>query len=74
LVGSLLIIPPATSQLISRSLKSLIGFSAIFGALSAVVGVVLADKFGFLPGAAVIICETTLFLLALAVSKIVNKL
>lgn len=74
LVGSLLIIPPATSQLISRSLKSLIGFSAIFGALSAVIGVVLADKFGFLPGAVVIICETTLFLLALVVSKIVNKL
>lgn len=73
LVGSLLIIPPATAQLISRSLKSLIGLSAVFGILSTVLGTGLAGRFGFLPGPVVIICEAAIFLLVLTGRLLVTK-
>jgi zinc transport system permease protein len=68
LVEALLIIPAAASRNISRSLKSFVVWSILFGTVSAVAGIILPVHYGIsIPsGAAIIIIATTIFVVTLA--------
>lgn len=66
---SLLITSSATARLLARSLRKMILLSAVLGALGGVVGLYLSYYQNTAPGATIVLVNTLVFLLALAVRK-----
>lgn len=65
LMGALTIIPASISKNISRSMSGYLVLGALLGGLVSVVGVVISNNFGFLPGPTIILSGTVLFVLSL---------
>ncbi|MEK7673920.1 MAG: metal ABC transporter permease [Patescibacteria group bacterium] len=70
LVGSLLIIPAAASQIISKNFKSLLFFSSIFGLFSVAIGMYFGFLFNLHPGPMIILVEGTIFGIAFLIKQI----
>ncbi len=63
LVISLLTIPQATANLVSKNFKSIIFYSIGFGFISSLAGLLLSYKFNIPSGATIIFCSIFIFLL-----------
>jgi len=63
LVAAMLVTPSATAYLISKRLKNMMIFSALFGILSSIIGLYLSYFANIASGAAIVICSTTIFLI-----------
>jgi ABC-type Mn2+/Zn2+ transport system permease subunit len=61
LVGALVIIPPATSKLISMDLRHYVQNSVIIGVISNICGVAFANLWGLPPGPMIIVSATVGF-------------
>jgi len=64
LVASMLVTPSATAFLLTRRLPRMIGLSALFGALSGVIGLYASYYLDVVSGAAIVLTATAFFLLA----------
>jgi len=64
LVASMLVTPAATAYLLTRRLPRMIGLSALFGALSGVIGLYASYYLDVVSGAAIVLTATGFFLLA----------
>jgi len=64
LVASMLVTPAATAFLLTRRLPRMIGLSALFGALSGVIGLYASYYLDVVSGAAIVLTATAFFLLA----------
>jgi manganese/iron transport system permease protein len=64
LVSAMLVTPAATAYLLVRRLPSMMALSAIFGALSSLVGLYLSFYMNISSGAAIVLTATILFFLA----------
>jgi manganese/iron transport system permease protein len=64
LVASMLVTPGATAYLLTRRLPRMIGLSALFGALSGVIGLYASYYLDVVSGAAIVLTSTLFFLLA----------
>jgi len=64
LVASMLVTPGATAYLLTRRLPRMIGLSALFGALSGVIGLYASYYLDVVSGAAIVLTATVFFLLA----------
>lgn len=64
LVVAMLITPAATAYLLTHKLSSMMALSALFGALSAVIGLYLSFKFNLTSGAIIVLVATVFFMLA----------
>ncbi len=65
LVGALVIIPAAISRIISRNMRQYEIGSIVFGVLSCVIGIILAQAINFAVGPIVILTASLFFLIAL---------
>src|SRR3989344_3785192 len=65
LMGSLVIIPAAAAKNIAVNLSSYSWWSILFGALSAIVGIILAQYFGIEPGPTIVLTAGVIFLATL---------
>ncbi|MDB5045164.1 MAG: manganese transporter permease [Deinococcus sp.] len=66
---SLLITSSASARLLSRSLRTMIGLAALLGTLGGVTGLYLSYYVNTAPGATIVLVNTALFGLALALRK-----
>ncbi len=64
LVAAMLVTPAATAYLLARRLPAMMAISALFGALSSVVGMYLSYYANVASGAAIVLTATAFFLLA----------
>ena len=64
LVVAMLITPAATAYLLTHKLSSMMALSALFGAMSAVIGLYLSFKFNLTSGAIIVLVATVFFMLA----------
>jgi ABC-type Mn2+/Zn2+ transport system permease subunit len=64
LVTAMLVTPGATAYLLTRRLPRMIGLSALFGALSGVIGLYASFYLDVVSGAAIVLTATAFFLLA----------
>lgn len=69
LMGSLVIIPAAAAKNISTSIARYIFSSGLFGVLSSVGGILVADKFAIPSGPAIVLTSGFIFLATLAFKK-----
>lgn len=69
LMGALIILPAATACNLSRSLRQMILLSLFFGLLSMAIGFLVSLQFNILPGPAVILSGTAIFLVTLLFKK-----
>ncbi|WP_040226678.1 metal ABC transporter permease [Bhargavaea cecembensis] len=65
LVVAMLITPASTAYLLTDRLPVMIGLSAMFGALSAVIGLYVSFNYNLPSGAVIVLAATAIFLLAL---------
>ena len=72
LVGSLVVIPPASGANLAKSLRTLAWLSIGFAVAAIVIGLVVAHVFQFLPGPVIVLAEGALFLLTLAIRPLVR--
>ncbi len=70
LISALLIIPPVSALLISRTFKQVLGWSACFGAVSVWMGIYLSFVFDIPSGATVILVNLIILLSSYAWSKL----
>lgn len=73
LVGSLLIIPPATAQGLARGLKQFFILSILVGVVSIIGGLFVAWNYQLPPGAAIVLMESVLFLLSLFLKSLLRR-
>jgi ABC-type Mn2+/Zn2+ transport system permease subunit len=64
LVAAMLVTPAATAYLLARRLPAMMALSALFGALSSVVGMYISYYANVASGAAIVLTATAFFLLA----------
>lgn len=69
LMGSLIIIPAATSRNIARSMNQYLWLSAVLGVLGAVFGVFISKLYGFSPGPAFVLFAGALFFISIFFRK-----
>jgi len=69
LVGALVIVPAATARMISANLRQYAAFSAGFGILSCIFGILLAQAVNFTAGPIIILVCSFFFLIALIFKK-----
>jgi len=69
LMGSLVIIPAAAAKNISVNLSKYTVLGSIFGALSALVGILVANQYGLQPGPIVVLTGGCIFLVSLLFKK-----
>ena len=69
LVGALLIVPASSSRNLTKSLKGYSFFSAIFGILSCIIGIIVANYFSITAGPIIILISSAFFLLSLVFKK-----
>ena len=67
LVGFLVVTPAAAAKTISTNLSSYLKLSSIFGAISAVSGILLSSYFNIVPGPLVVISGIIIFLVAIII-------
>ena len=67
LVGFLVVTPAAAAKTVSSNLSRYFKLSAIFGAISAVSGILLSSYFNIVPGPLVVISGITIFMVAVIV-------
>ena len=65
LMGALVIIPAASAKNISKSLKSFMLLSALFGIFAAVLGAIISLIYGFHTGPAFILISSIIFIISL---------
>lgn len=65
LMGSLIIIPAATSRNVSKSMNQYLTLSAFLGVLGAVLGVFVSHFYGFSPGPAFVLFSGAIFFLSI---------
>ena len=68
-MGSLVIIPAAAAKNISVNLSNYNKLGAFFGAISALVGIFIAHRFGLTPGPIVVLSGGVIFLVTLLFKK-----
>ena len=73
LISSLMVLPVATSLLISNSFKSGLIYSNIFGIISVIVGLILSFYLDLAPGGTIVLAALGILLLVLLVEKIKNN-
>lgn len=66
LVGFLVVTPAAAARIISGNLSRYFLLSAIFGAISAISGIILSSTFNILPGPLVVVSGVVIFVIALS--------
>jgi manganese/iron transport system permease protein len=64
LVAAMLVTPPATAYLLTKRLPAMMGLSALFGALSAIVGLYISYYANIVSGPAIVLTATGFFLVA----------
>ncbi|CAM3561442.1 metal ABC transporter permease [Erysipelothrix urinaevulpis] len=64
LVVAMLITPAATAYLLTNKMSKMIGLSAIFGALSAVIGLYFSFRYNLTSGAVIVLVATSFFIVA----------
>ena len=64
LVTSMLVTPGATAYLLTRRLPRMMGLSALFGALSSIIGLYASYYLNVVSGAAIVLTATAFFMLA----------
>jgi manganese/iron transport system permease protein len=64
LVAAMLVTPPATAYLLTRRLPAMMGLSALFGGLSAILGLYISFYANIVSGPAIVLTATGFFLLA----------
>lgn len=74
LVVAMITTPAATAQLLVKRFTAMIQVAALIGVLSAVVGLYVSYSLDIASGAAIVILETLLFLLALAFTAIRSRI
>lgn len=74
LVVAMITTPAATAQLLVKRFTAMIQIAAIIGVFSAVVGLYVSYSLDIASGAAIVILETLLFLLALAFTSMRSRL
>lgn len=70
LVSAFIVIPACAARLLSTSFMSYVIRSVIIGILSAVVGMVLSARFNLQSGPSIVLVQTGIFFVAIAISKI----
>lgn len=69
LISAFLVLPSASSRLISRTFFSMTVMSIIFGIFSSIVGLILSVLLNIPSGATIILTQALLFLIALVISR-----
>lgn len=69
LVAAMLVTPAATANLLARRLPAMMALAALFGALSAVIGLYLSYYANIASGAAIVLVCTGFFLLAMLLAR-----
>jgi ABC-type Mn2+/Zn2+ transport system permease subunit len=64
LVAAMLVTPPATAYLLTKRLPAMMALSALFGALSAIVGLYISYYANIVSGPAIVLTATGFFLMA----------
>ena len=67
LVGFLVVTPAAAAKIISANLSKYLLLSSIFGAISAISGILLSSYFNILPGPLVVISGITIFVVIMVI-------
>ena len=67
LVGFLVVTPAAAARIVSMNLSRYFVLSAIFGAISAIAGILLSSSLNIMPGPMVVISGVVIFVVALVV-------
>jgi ABC-type Mn2+/Zn2+ transport system permease subunit len=67
LVGFLVVTPAAAAKIISANMSRYLTLSSIFGAVSAVSGILLSSYFGILPGPLVVISGIAIFVIVIVI-------
>jgi ABC-type Mn2+/Zn2+ transport system permease subunit len=67
LVGFLVVTPAAAAKTISANMSTYLMLSSIFGAVSAVSGILLSSYFGILPGPLVVISGIAIFVIVILI-------
>ena len=67
LVVAMLITPASTAYLLTDRLSVMIALSALFGAISAVVGLYLSFTYNLASGATIVLVATTMFILSIII-------
>ena len=67
LVGFLVVTPAAAAKIISANLSKYLLLSSIFGAISAISGILLSSYFNILPGPLVVISGITIFVIVMVI-------
>ncbi len=73
LISSLMVLPVATSLLITKSFKSGLIYSNIFGIVSVMVGLVLSFYLDLSPGGTIVLTSLSILLLVLLIENIKNN-
>lgn len=74
LVVAMITTPAATAQLLVKRFTAMIQVAALIGVSAAIIGLYLSYSLDIASGAAIVILETTLFLIALAFTSIRSRL
>ena len=74
LVGAFVVIPACAARPVSRNFVSYVGLSAIFGALSAAIGLLLSALFNLPSGPSIVVTQLGLFLISVMLSKFIIRL
>lgn len=64
LVAAMLVTPPATAYLLTKRLPDMMGLSALFGALSAILGLYISFYANIVSGPAIVLTATGFFVIA----------
>ncbi len=67
LVGFLVVTPAAAARIVSSNLSRYLKLSAVFGAVSAISGILLSSYFNILPGPLVVISGVVIFAIAVVI-------
>lgn len=67
LVGFLVVTPAAAAKIISANMSKYLMLSSIFGAISAISGILLSSYFNILPGPLVVISGITIFVVVVVI-------
>jgi len=70
MVSSLIVVPVASSLLISRSFKNTIFLSVIFALISVIIGLFTSYFFSLAPGGSIVLISVLMLLLIIAIKKI----
>ncbi len=68
MIVALLITPAATAYLYSKSLKTMLALSAMFGSLSSIVGLVIGYTFNIAVGSTIVLTAAAFFVISFIVS------